>query len=232
MNNRFFIAILLMLVFPIFVWGAFPTTSIIDNFNRADNASLGANWDEGDLARPDNFEIVSNTVQNTASAQAEASASWNASTFGPDCEIFATLTQNLPADNGDRYSMACKIRQIGSGTTDFYGLSMRRDSGGLFYRVQESVDESFTDLGAEVGITFVNGDVMGLEVIGDTIKGYINGVEQISRTDSTLSGVSGRLGLYNWEVAGSGANPTLDDFGGGTVVSVAVTKLFITGPGI
>jgi len=199
---------------------AFPTQGVLDDFNRGDSASLGSNFTEGDLVDSDTtFEIVSNQCANVAASGGTASARWNVETFGPDSEVFCTAV-NLPADTGDRNSIAARIVQPGISTADGYALAIRFDGTTQKFRLQRIDNGSDTDLGAEVNSDMVAGDKFGLEIIGTTLKGYRESggtyTEKISRTDSNHS-AAGNLGIFQWQVPASEVDPALDDFGGGTV---------------
>lgn len=205
---------------------AFPTTGVLDTFTRIDAAALGANWTEGDLLGGDNFEIVSNQVQNTGAQNVEASARWNVETFGADSEAFCILV-TIPNVDGDRFGIAARIVSPGSSTFDGYGASIRKGAANISMRLQEWLNGNDTDIGAEAVITFVAGDSLGLEIIGTAIKGYRNNQTSWSEEKSEVDGTytaAGYIGLTSWEV-GSTGQPTLDDFGGGTVVAAGVGGL-------
>jgi len=199
---------------------AFPTTGILDNFNRGNSASLGSNHTEGDIISPDNFKILSNVCENGGGANLTASTRWNVETFGPDSETFCTML-TVPVFSGDRNSLAGRIVQPGAGV-DGYGLSVRKGVSDTEFRIQRIDDAVTTDLGSGVVVTIADTDKVGLEIIGTTLKGYLDTgsgfVEKISRTDSNHS-AAGNIGLYSWEQPSTGGiKMQLDDFGGGTVV--------------
>lgn len=200
---------------------AFPTTSVLDDFNRGDNVSLGSDWTEGDLGGSDEMRIVSNAVVGD-NPNTTSSARWTASTFGPDSECFATLVDR-PNDTGDRMTLIVRATDAGDATWEGYTLDLRPQSADADhqYIIGRIDNGSRTELGARVDVTFNEGDKMGLEVIGSTIKGYrFNGTswsEEISRTDSNHTG-SGNIGM-KFEYDSVQTAPEVDDFGGGTVVS-------------
>lgn len=106
------------------------------------------------------------------------------------------------------------------GTTDgylpWYAHASGVGSGLRAYRVDNGV---LTQLGAQFDKVLANGDDLGGEIIGSTLKVYYNTgagwIEGLSRTDSTYT-AAGFVGLRVF----SDVNP-MDDFGGGTVVAGA-----------
>ena len=60
----------------------FPTTSVLDNFNRADGG-IGSNW----TSPSNSWEVVSNKARQNSGEWVY----WNATNFGNDQEVFVTL---------------------------------------------------------------------------------------------------------------------------------------------
>ena len=199
---------------------AFPTTSVIDDFDRGDSATLGANWTEGDI-EPDgpggtNLQIVSNKCDNIGFLS--ASGRWNVETFGPNCEVFATVDRTPGVD--DRYFLHARIVQPGTSTFDGYSLCLKNISSVLNFILVRWDNGSRTDIATQA-VTFNTGDKMGLEIIGSALKGYrYNGStwsEEISQTD-TNHGAAGYIGVGDSLIV-SDYGILYNDFGGGTVVS-------------
>ena len=200
---------------------AFPTTSLLDDFDRGDDTAISANWTEGDCEPDgpggDQFGLVSNQVVNSSGIS--SSARWNAATFGADCEVYATMV-NVPTADGDRFMIYGRIVQPGTSTFDGYALCLRLTGAQLEFRLIRWDNGSRTDIATQ-SVTFSAGDKMGLEIIGTTIKGYrYNGSswsEEISTTDANHS-AAGYIGFGD-SLTGTGGDMSLDDFSGGTVVS-------------
>jgi len=89
---------------------AFPSTPILDNFNRADGA-LGANWTAPPQATDSTPEIFSNVVTGVGSLN--NSAYWNAATFGAT-EAFLTIPTSVVG--GARFSPYARIQNPNSAT--------------------------------------------------------------------------------------------------------------------
>lgn len=199
---------------------AFPTTSVLDNFNRA---SIGANWSANPFnAGGANLITASSLYAGHSSTYAEA---WyNATSFAGDCEAFCTLQTR--GTNGATFGMwVGLIRQpsASSSTADGYQAELlfgtTNDSVAI-WRYTNSVQTKIagsTNLAARMA----SGDKIGLEVKGGTIQLYTyqSGAwaSRLSVADSTYSfsgdTVYGELAFYN-----SATNAQVDDFAAGSVV--------------
>jgi len=191
---------------------AFPTTGILDDFNRANEGPPpSANW-TGPW-RTANLLVV-NTNQ-LARSGGNADAYWNPTTFGPNMEAFATLPV-LPVVGAA--ILGGRLQSPGAGTTDGYATSWSPASSGslVFYR---SDNAALTQLGATVTSTSVSaGDQIGMSVVGSVISWYLNGSLVDTRSDATYSGAG---------YIGAGCNDAtlrMDNFGGGTAVSLRFTN--------
>lgn len=187
---------------------AFPTTSVLDAFNRADAGSLGANWG-GKLFSGDSAgcSIVSNEAQCTASQ----SDHWSAASFGPDCEVYATV----PSTAGPFGGIFVRIANPGTGTFIAYEVYVYQPSNVLqVYRIDNG---TYVQLGADITQTISNDDSAGIEIVGDTINIYYKvgagaWTFKDSRTDATYN-AAGFIGIE-----GDGGSFLFENFGGGTIV--------------
>lgn len=183
---------------------AFPTTGILDNFNRPDEGPPpSASW-TGPMRPGDTngLRVVSNTCQRVAPY---GGAWWNVSSFGPDCEIYITCL-----GPSDFYLFWRIIDSPGTATADGYALNWFND----VITVRRLDNNTFTTLGAGISQTGpASGNKLGVSMIGSTITPYVDtggGWTALStRTDATYS---------NAGVIGANTDGTFDDFGGGTVV--------------
>lgn len=184
---------------------AFPVNGILDNFNRADGA-LGANWG-GKLFSGDSGGCT--VVSNQASCTASQSDYWSASTFGPDCEVYATL----PSTAGPFGGIFARAINPGTGTFCAYEVYIYQPGSVLqVYRIDNG---TYNQLGADIAQTISNGDSAGIEIIGSTITVYYKvgagaWASVGSRTDATYSG-AGYIGIE-----GDGGTFPFENFGGGT----------------
>lgn len=209
---------------------AFPTTSILDNFNRADNTSLGANWST--LANdfgPTGVGVSSNQVYNTnARYSSYQHMYYNVATYGADCEVYMSIPTNPGVPDGD-VSVCCRVKDPGTSTWDGYEFYHYSTSSILIMR---RIDNAVaTTLGANYSQAVSSGNKIGIEMIGSTITPYYhNGTSWsalATRTDSTYA-AAGYLGFY---MPGDDLTQRFDDFGGGTITTVTVKKLAALGVG-
>jgi hypothetical protein len=174
-----------------------PTTVATDDFNRADAATLGANW-------TDNPTL---TGMGIASNRAEAKAGGG----------FCQAHRSAEAFNADQYSKATivsadqtAITVRGSGD-NFYMLYTAGSGDILFKRTPGS----FTSI-VNFGGGIANGDVTELQVEGTTLRAYRNGVQiGTDQSDSTHS--TGKPGVFGEDPAAS----KLDDWEGGNMAGGA-----------
>jgi hypothetical protein len=193
--------------------GTFPTTGLLDQFNRA---AIGANWTQ-DVDH--GLEIVSSTLLKGVVVNSLNDAYWNPTTFGPDSEARITVvTKGLAAAN-EYSSLIARLDVGGNG----YIVSVIPDSGTDLIgkgRLDEAV---ITNLGAFIDQEITNGDSFGIEMIGSTLTPYYKvgagaWTAKASSSDSTYAG-AGYLEIWSYSTTAR-----LDDFGGGTVV-VAPTNI-------
>lgn len=186
---------------------AFPTASVLDNFNRANaNPDGSGSW----TSLFNNIQILSNEAKGTSTSNV---VYWNAGTFNANCETYVTLGGTLPGGGGyvevgARVNLsplngyAVRAAKVDAGT-DVIQLS----------RIDNSVATSLATYNQEIS----SGDSIGIECNGSTIKAYYKAsggswTEVISVTDSTY-GSGGRASLA---IISSVA--TVDNYGGGDIV--------------
>lgn len=201
----------------------FPTTGILDNFNRANAAIYGSTASGGDTwganalndTGPGTLSIVSNAI-------AEGSGSPNGyltGSHGPDAEAYMTAAA-LPG-GGNYFFLAVRVQDAGVGSLawDGYGLIYIVGTG---WQIRRYDNGASTVLGATVSTPTVSaGDGLGIEAIGDTIKGYHKPAagawtEVLSRIDATYTAAGNIAVEIGSAPSGTGRG---DDLGGGTVVT-------------
>ena len=191
---------------------AFPSTSVLTTFDGGDEDPLseGGNWAgptdlSGETAQ---LEIVSNQV--TCNAAAIGSSHWLGGTYGPSCEVFATIA-TIPGAAAKSVILSLRLANIGTDTTDGYS-ALFQNAGPTDQAVVYRVDDgAITPLGTVIPMPeLVNGDVCGARMLGNTVFLFKNGVGIGSRTDTTYT-AAGRIGA-----AGTDDTYRLDSFGGGT----------------
>lgn len=191
-----------------------------DDFNRADNTSLGANWTTVSTGGFDatGFQIVSNAAQPEQLT-------------GDDLELY---TGSTFAD--DQYAQA-KVTVTSTGSNAGLGVVVRGATNGSCYRAVVSkaasnnvslfkfVAGAGTNLGNRT-TTWVDGDTLRIEVQGTTITLYQNGVA-LGATFSDSALASGAPGISHSTSITSGS---LDDFAAGDLNAVAPGLRVVTSP--
>lgn len=188
---------------------AFPSTGVLDQFNRADEAlTATAPWVTWPLIS-DNPAIISNQVGSPAAA---AKGSLYEVSHGPSVEYFVTLA-TVPADG---QAMALTWRQSTTTTTDTrYFIDVIRVAGANNDTIGfgKAVAGVYTEnIGGIITLAtdLANSDVIGVRMVGSDLTIYRNGTSIATRSDSAISSAGyGGLFLDNTTVR-------LDDFGGGT----------------
>jgi hypothetical protein len=209
----------------------FPTTSVLDDFNRANEGPPpSANWatDQYGLGLA-GFQVTSNQLD---ASNNNATAYWSASTFGPDCECYVTLTTWTFASN-DVDLVARLQGGVGTSAVDGYTVKSTSVSGASndTIKIMRLDNASNTQLGATITLELANGDGLGMECDGTSISAYYkpsggSWIRADSRTDATHAG-AGNLGIFT---GNTGA--VFDDFGGGTIVVAAVTTRLLASTGV
>jgi hypothetical protein len=198
---------------------AFPTTGVLDSFNRADEGPPMTGWTTGYKGGTNGLKVVSNQCQGNV-LTAMNDGWWNAQQYGPDCEAYFTVITKPLA--GDQLEIYGRLQTPGSAAVDGYLARILANAGigarCQLYRVDNGVA---TSIATEVsGLPDIaSGDLYGLEIIGSTINLYrnIGGAGwnlKMTATDATYTG-AGYLGAGIW----NSNTATIDDFGGGTAVT-------------
>lgn len=184
--------------------GAFPSTGILDNFNRGNNP-VGANWYvyEGTLT-VDNNRVRGNTAGDYSSGVWVASIDpgWT------DCEVFAQIL------TGYYYSLDWRVSENGAYTA----VIVRNDGAGNdvinIYKFSATYPEGEL-IGATIVQEIAPGDGVGIRMVGTLIEVFYWNQTSWSkiaeRTDSHITG-PGAIGL--------GTRLTtyyMDNFGGGSL---------------
>lgn len=182
----------------------FPTTPILDDFNRPDGA-IGSFWiDDGSLF-VDGGELTHSGLAS--------STVWSADVFGPDQEAFVTLSTISPM--ASHHDLMLKVQGLLGDTGHLqarYDATVPRITVAAY-----SVAAGWIDLGKlNPVVAFDPGDRFGARALS-------NGVVEVYRNNERLATFSyamwphardyGRIGLTLLDASLS----RLDDFGGGNV---------------
>lgn len=179
-----------------------------DDFNRANNADLGANWTQVTSLAVNRLTINS----NAARANSEAADAWN-TPFDEDQSIQVTL--GVLDGLGGHLWMLLNMTSPGMGSFTGYLLDMVQDNGSTcslaLYRGNGG---SYTTLVSAVsGISYASGDTWYLEKVGDELTVKRNGTP-VTSFDAVVDAAP----LTGSTYLGIGSNTssvlTVDDFVG------------------
>lgn len=190
----------------------FPTTGLLDDFNRADEGPPpSASWSN---IGTDGIQVISNEVGSNGSGFRRSVFD---TTFGPDCEVFVTITVKPGAPQG--FAIYLRNKETGdTATWDGYKLQLQDQSGTDKWEIYRIDNGAKTKLGSTLTLEFNVSDRFGLEAIGSTLKAYHDTgtgfSEVMSRTDSTY-GAAGTIGAGQRDITGR-----FDDFSGGEVIKL------------
>ncbi|MFE6126792.1 hypothetical protein ACFQ6Q_00745 [Streptomyces sp. NPDC056437] len=145
-------------------------TTFTDDFNRADSSILGANWVEvsGDWSIVSS-RLSSGSAGGTIILRAAGAMATN------DHYAQVTIATTAAASHGVWCRGNANISQ---------GYLWRND--GTSWNLFSVVGGSFTSIGSFAGAA-VNGDVAKVQAVGSTIKGFVNGVQRVSVTDTNVT---------------------------------------------
>lgn len=197
-----------------------PATSLLDDFNRANNASLGANWSEGVIGTTTRAEISGNQV-TTAGSGGSSCCAYTTGPSGNNIAMTATVTGFLVSAADDNLGhCAAKV----SDTTQGYRIEYDSRSGDNithFIRTDGTVIASVTCTG--MGAIAV-GDITGLIVNDNGSTALLEFWLFRSGTwtlyaSATGSGASYIAGPYYPGIRVKYDTDFLDNFGGANVVT-------------
>jgi len=199
---------------------AFPSTGVLDDFNRADGA-LGANW-AGNTGT-DNFAILNQEVQ----VLLDGSVFWDTASFTPDQEAFITLTKMEPT--ASEQALILKFNGANNPVNNRAELiKVVYENANSSVQIWTKEDRQDWVLQAAFGVSFADGDILGARAQADgTVSVFQNGLLIGSRnlkagpapwSDALISG-GGQIGVWytGIDYATTGVDARFDDFGGGNM---------------
>ena len=185
--------------------GGIPSTAILETFTDTDGVDLdahSANW----TPVYNNAEIQGNACAGTVLSDSNI-VGWNASTFGPDCEVYCTITDKT--GNSWVY-LGIRLTTLVLATLDGYNAGVDFLAGTDQLEIYELLDGGGTLLDS-VTLEITAGDVFVFRAVGTDLRIYINGISQLDTTDATYGSAG------NIYIDPGSTDTRLDDFGGGTL---------------
>ena len=181
---------------------AFPDYEILDNFNRDNEGPPMTGW----VDSLNGLKIVSNEAQGSV-ADEYSHSFWDAVTSSADCQSYCTIEGN------DGLGVFARAKELGSGSVNLDGYVAYENSVLNKFVLYRMDDGGYTQLDLQNGQSASDGDMLGLECTGTTIKGYYNDDgagwgERTSAVDETYQ-AAGYIGLD------ARYEGRCDDFGGG-----------------
>lgn len=191
----------------------FPTTPILDDFNRPDTSSADPQWLNIDGTSFSNIGIQSNQGFNPLSPSKFAWANWTATAFGPDCEAYYTLA-NYAAEPNIR--VGARFANPNSGAASGYLVNV--SSAGVWSIIRE-VSLAPTTLATGLTRALSSGDKMGIQCIGPIITGWWIGSGGPQQTVSYDVTPDTPNFLGPGFVVAEFRDSLIEDFGGGNYVA-------------
>lgn len=202
---------------------SFPTTSVLDDFNRANESPLsqaGAWSDDGS----NGLQLVSNAVSSSSSNKQS-----HRTTQPPaNCEAFVTIATK-PSD-GQSVNVRARISSLGTSPNGYFVHALA--SSGTDVLTIQRFDAGANTTLATVNQEFASGDSIGIQIVGSRIGLWYKAsagswTELTSTTDATYT-AAGYIGI-----GGFSTSWTLDSFGGGaaSLVSSGAGIAGLTGAG-
>lgn len=202
------------------------TTIFTDDFDRADNADLGASWDNGYVGGAlGPLQIVSNAVRSVT-AGTEAFETIN--TAIPNNQ-WAQAT--MPAFTGSALAvLGVILRAAAVGTDTWYQFQARRnDGGGLTSTIYSVIAGTPALLASESATTWAATDILRAEAEGSSLRLFRNSSQTplLTATDSNIA--SGRPGLQIFVDAGGAiADAQWDSFSAGGFMDLPLRGVAFT----
>ena len=186
---------------------------VTDDFNRADNTSLGSNWTEtGNVTA--SLSISGNSIVHNNSGTHSCEGHWTAATFNANHWSEADCTAT-----GTAREVWVAVRQ--TGRSYYAGVW---DTNGD-YRIYYSNAGAWTSLALNAGVAGTTGTkTLRMEAVGTKLTLYANGVEVLTTTHATLTSGSPGIGIWG------GSGPSIDNFRAGDVDPI-ITRYSTNGNG-
>jgi hypothetical protein len=189
---------------------AFPTTSVLDNFNATneDPLSRGGNWPGVAYSGGTRMRLVSNAATARTTTWCDG---YYKTSYAAGQEVYGTTGAN------QIHELLLRQTSVGAAGHDGYAVEFRVPDDQInFYRTDNNVD---TKLGATLSQALNSGDGIGADMSSSTLSAYRYSSSAWSaalttRTDSTYS-AAGYIGLALYDTA------IIDNFGGGEIVAAS-----------
>ncbi len=201
---------------------AFPTTPLLDNFDRSNEGPIGGNWSTPvtQVGFGAQAALSSNGIISQNTPPATVSAYWDIETF-LNSEAWIECDADLEAT--ESFVVYARLKDVGTVNWDGYQVALVFDGSFTIARR----DNAVSTLLASTTVTASVGDYIGIRCVGSVIQAWHRPVgtgvwvHVLSATDSTYpdAGYIG-FGMFTTDLT-----TKLDNFGGGTYSPYAAQVL-------
>jgi len=193
--------------------GPFPSTQVLDSFNRA-NGPIGSPWTDGTVG----LQIANNALVQSGQTTSN-SVVWNGATFGANQEEYFTFFNSSASASEENLMLKVQGTTWSTGHIEVnYNAAQQRVYVNTYAPGQNWIGRGFIS-----NVIFNSGDTFGARAdsVGN-VEVFKNGgkLGQISVAGWPFATGGGRLGLTLTSLNGS----ILDNFGGGNTINNANTK--------
>ena len=199
---------------------SFPTTPILDDFNRGDTGPKipSSCWAQTAFDTANDGLKVSSNVAITNTLAVNNDSYWRLTNYGPDCEAYCDLVaKNTVAGSYFFFGLRLNVpATIGSRSGYVILFGNPADNQAQVYRLDGA---STPAVGSPITVTITAGDSYGVSMVGSTITVWRkpaggSWTSQGTATDTTYKG-AGFISLGALD--NTAHSYKLDNFGGGTV---------------
>lgn len=193
-------------------------TTLSDSFTYSNGTLPSPPWSVTGLSGSQRPSVVSNHVEAPSGGVVYYVAHNTA------CATQTQFAQVLATPNGTTsYNELTLLVRASTADASCYQLSLVVENGAYRFDMWRNNADGSGSLIATAATTS-GAKTIRLEAIGSSIKGYANGVEVVSATDSAVTGTRVGFGFYR----DSAATGQIDDFAGGDLSAGPVTLTLST----
>lgn len=164
-----------------------------DDFNRADAATLGANWVL--LQGIANHQGIFSNAADLAVASARNGDAYDNGITWPNDQYARAKVVTMP-DAAGTWAVVVRGEAVSGGQRTFYAAGVDPgDASDNFTRIWKWVGNTLTGLSSSGTNDISAGSIVRLEAVGTTLTCFVDGVQKTQVTDSAIA--SGKPGIYS-----------------------------------
>jgi hypothetical protein len=215
------LAVLLFWVIPLIAQAQFPTTPILDNFNRADEDPIAGIWSD-DLFGTGivGCEVDTNQLVKSGTGDTDAGC-WVNEMFPADQEVYVTLPNaSSHGDNTSFYLYVCLHNTPGTVDVDGYALQFRKRAADTdVISLHKMTGSSVSQVGSNIDQEVLDNEEIGFSIAADgTLTAWHDGGGGWTSI-GTESGTSYNCNNTQVGLRVSVGNHIVDDVGGGSATT-------------